>query len=112
VAYLYEPTNMAILRLIKHTIDAGHSSKIWTGLCGGMASDPLLTPLLIGLGIDELSVNTSAVPLVKDAIRSVSYVEAREIATAALSSNSDVDVHELSRELTKKIAPEILELLE
>ncbi len=111
VAYLYEPTNTAILRLIKHTIDAGHSSKIWTGICGGMASDPLMTPLLIGLGIDELSVNPSSVPLVKDAIRSVSYVEAREIAAAALSSNPAVDVNELSRALTKKVAPEILELV-
>ncbi len=112
VAYLYEPTNLAILRLMKHTVDAGRGAGIWTGICGGMASDPLMTPLLIGLGLDELSVNPAAVPLVKDAIRSVSYAEAREIATAALASSATVDVHELARELTKKVAPEILEMLD
>jgi len=112
VAYLYEPTHMAILRLMKNTIDVGHRSRIWTGICGGMASDPLMTPLLLGLGIDELSISPAAVPVVKDAIRSISYSEAREIAEAALSSSSSVDVHEMSRELTKKIAPEILELVE
>ncbi len=112
VAYLYEPTNMAILRLIKHTSDAGHRARIWTGICGGMASDPLMTPLLLGLGLDELSVNPAAVPVVKDAIRNISYSEAREVAEAALSSTSAVDVHELARELTNKVAPEILELVQ
>ncbi len=111
VAYLYEPTHMAILRLMKNTIDAGHRYRIWTGICGGMASDPLMIPLLLGLGVDELSISPASVPVVKDAIRSVSYSEAREIAEAALHLSS-VDVHELSRELTRKIAPEILELVD
>ncbi|MDD5677309.1 MAG: phosphoenolpyruvate--protein phosphotransferase [Kiritimatiellae bacterium] len=112
VAYLYEPTHLAILRLIKNTIDIGHRHGIWTGICGGMASDPLMTPLLLGLGIDELSVSCSALPLVKDAIRRVSLSESREIAELALTSQSTVDVHDMFRELTKKIAPEILELVE
>ncbi|MBI2437360.1 MAG: phosphoenolpyruvate--protein phosphotransferase [Lentisphaerae bacterium] len=112
VAYLYEPAHLAVLRLIKNTIDAGHRHGIWTGICGGMASDPLMTPLLLGLGVDELSVTCSALPLVKDAIRRVSLSEAREIAELALTSPSAVEVHERFRELTKKIAPEILELVE
>ncbi|MFH1475950.1 MAG: phosphoenolpyruvate--protein phosphotransferase [Verrucomicrobiota bacterium] len=112
VAYLYEPTHPAILRLIKNTIDIGHRHGIWTGICGGMASDPLMTPLLLGLGIDELSVSCSALPMVKDAVRRVSLSEAREIAALALTSQSAVDVHDMFRELTKKIAPEILELVE
>jgi len=112
VAYLYEPTHLAILRLIKNTIDIGHRHGIWTGICGGMAGDPLMTPLLLGLGIDELSVGCSALPMVKDAIRRVSLSEAREIAELALTSQSAVDVHDMFRELTKKIAPEILELVE
>ncbi len=112
VAYLYEPTHLAILRLIKNTIDIGHRHGIWTGICGGMASDPLMTPLLLGLGIDELSVSCSALSMVKDAIRRVSLSEAREIAQLALTSQSSVDVHDMFRELTKKIAPEILELVE
>ena len=112
VAYLYEPTHLAILRLIKNTIDVGHRHGIWTGICGGMASDPLMTPLLLGLGIDELSVSCSALPLVKDAVRRVSLSESREIAELALTLQSSVDVHDMFRELTKKIAPEILELVE
>jgi len=112
VAYLYEPTHLAILRLIKNTIDIGHRHGIWTGICGGMASDPLMAPLLLGLGIDELSVSCSALPMVKDAIRRVSLSEAREIAELALTLQSAVDVHDMFRELTKKIAPEILELVE
>ncbi|MCA1809575.1 MAG: phosphoenolpyruvate--protein phosphotransferase [Kiritimatiellia bacterium] len=110
VAYLYEPTHPAILRLIKHTIDVGHRFGIWTGICGGMAGDPLMTPLLLGLGVDEMSVNPAALPLVKDALRSVSYAEARVVADQALVAHSAEDVHELSRGLTNKVAPEILEL--
>lgn len=112
VAYLYEPTHIAILRLMKNTIDLGHHHHIWTGVCGNMASDPLMIPLLLGLGVDELSINPALVPVVKDAIRSVSYSAAREIAETALSTSSSADVHELSRKLTKKIAPEILELVD
>ena len=77
-----------------------------------MASDPLMTPLLLGLGVDELSVSCSALPMVKDAIRRVSLSEARDIAELALTSQSAVDVHDMFRKLTKKIAPEILELVE
>lgn len=112
VAYLYEPTHLAILRLIKNTIDVGHRYGIWTGICGGMASDPLMTPLLLGLGVDELSVSCSALPLVKDAVRRVTISEAREVAELTLSSQSAVDVHDMFRELAKKIAPEILEMVD
>ena len=111
VAYLYEPTHPAILRLIKRTADVGHRFGIWTGLCGGVGGDPLMTPLLIGLGIDELSVSPSVLPVVKDAVRSITYSEARDIADAAFYSQSAVDVQEMSRELAKKVAPEILELV-
>lgn len=110
VAYLYEPTHPAILRLIKHTIDVGRRFGIRTGVCGGMASDPLLTPLLLGLGVDDLSVSTSAYLRVKDALCSVSLTEARLIAEEALVAHSPEDVHELSLALTRKVAPEILEL--
>ncbi len=110
VAYLYEPTHPAILRLIKYTIDVGHRFGIWTGVCGGMASDPLLTPLLLGLGVDELSVSPAAYLRVKDALCSVSFTEARLIAEQALVSHSAEDVHDLSLALTRKVAPEILEL--
>lgn len=111
VAYLYEPTHIAVLRLIKNTIDAGHRQRIWTGICGSIAADPLMIPLLIGLGIDELSMHPAAIPAVKGAIRSISYAEAREAAALALAS-ADTDVIEISQKLTRKIAPEILELVD
>lgn len=111
VAYLYEPTHPAVLRLVKMTVEAGGRNGIWVGLCGEMAADPLMSPLLLGLGLDELSVAPSAVPLVKDAVRSVDYARAVELADRALACDSAVEVLGLCRELTREVAPEILELV-
>ncbi len=112
IAYLYEPTHPAIMRLIKQTIDVGHEHDVWTGICGEMAGNPLMAPLLVGLGIDELSVSPTMVPLVKDAIRSIRYSQAEELARAALASESAKEVLELCHKLTEEVAPEILELVE
>ncbi len=65
IAHLYEPTHPAILRLIKIVVDAAHENGIWVGVCGGMASEVTLTPLLLGLGVDELSAGAALVPRVK-----------------------------------------------
>ena len=65
IAHLYEPTHPAILRLIKMVVDAGHEHGIWVGVCGEMASEVTLTPLLLGLGVDELSAGAALVPRVK-----------------------------------------------
>ncbi len=111
IAYLYEPTHPAILRLIKNTIDVGHEHGIWTGICGEMAGNPILVPLLIGMGADELSVSPGAVPMVKDVIRKLTYTQAEELAEAAMGSNSGRDVMQRCRELVEQIAPEILELI-
>jgi phosphotransferase system enzyme I (PtsI) len=111
VAYLYEPTHLSILRLMKHTIDVGHHFNIWTGICGGMASDPLLIPLLLGLGVDELSVNPASLPIIKDTVRSVTYTECKEIAELALHAQGEIDLEDTFRNLTQKVAPEILELI-
>ena len=111
VAYLYEPTHPAVLHLIKHTIDAGHRHGIWVGLCGEMAADPVFAPLLVGMGLDELSVAPSATPLVKDAIRSLDYPKACELAEKALESKTATDVLSLCRKLTRETAPELLELI-
>lgn len=112
VTNLYEPTHPAILKLIKNTIDVGHEHGIWTGVCGEMAGNPLLAPLLIGLGVDELSINAPGVPLVKAVIRSLRFSEAEELAQGALRSGSAEEVLESCRKLVNRIAPEILELVE
>jgi phosphotransferase system enzyme I (PtsI) len=111
VAHLYEPTHPAVLKLIKHTIDAGHNRKIWVGVCGQMAGDPILTPLLIGLGIDELSMVPASVPVVKDIIRSMTREQARDLAGQALDAGSAAEVMGLCRKLIAAVAPEILELV-
>jgi len=71
VSYLYEPTHPAIIRLIKMIVDAAHAHNLWVGICGEMAGDILLTPLLIGLGVDELSTGAALVPRVKRAVQSL-----------------------------------------
>lgn len=111
IAYLYEPTHPAILRLIKNTIDVGHEHGIWTGICGEMAGNPLLVPLLIGLGVDEFSVSPSSVPVVKDVIRKLRYSQAEELADLVMASGSGTDVMDRCRDLIKEVAPEILELV-
>src|SRR5467141_731510 len=71
IAHLYEPTHPAVLRLLKMIADAAHANKIWVGVCGEMARDVALIPILVGLGIDELSVGARSVPRVKMAVRSL-----------------------------------------
>ena len=111
VATLYKPTHPAILQLIKMTIDAGHQHNIWVGVCGEMAADPLLAPLLVGLGVDELSVTPPAVPVVKDVVRSMIYPEAQRLAQAALQTSSPEHIVGMCKELIGRTAPEILELV-
>ena len=79
VAHLYEPTNPAVVRLLKMVADAAHAHKIWVGVCGEMAGDLALTPLLLGLGMDELSVGASIVPRVKRAVQSLTLKECQTL---------------------------------
>ncbi len=111
VAYLYEPTNPAILKLIQMTVAASHKCNIWTGVCGEMAGNPIYVPLLIGLGADELSVSPTIVPLVKDVIRSLHYAQAEKLAQTCLTCKSGSEVEHLCRELISETAPEILKLI-
>ena len=69
IAHLYEPTHPAVLRLLKMIADAAHANNIWVGVCGEMAGDVALIPLLVGLGLDELSVAAMLVPRVKRAVQ-------------------------------------------
>jgi phosphotransferase system enzyme I (PtsI) len=85
IAYLYEPTHPAILRLIRTTIKNGHDQKKWVGICGEMSSDPALAVVLIGLEIDEISTSPVALPKVKKVIRSIEFSYAKKIAEKALT---------------------------
>src|SRR3954452_5481105 len=84
VAYLYEPTHPAILRLLKMIADAAHANDIWVGICGEMAGDVALVPLLLGLGVDELSAAATLVPRVKRAVQSLTIPECRDLVEQTL----------------------------
>jgi phosphotransferase system enzyme I (PtsI) len=109
IAHLYEPTNPSILRLIKMTTDAAHAAGIWVGVCGEMAGDPLMIPLLLGLGVDELSVAPQSVPQIKYLIRRVKMAEAKEIAAAALQAESSTEIMDRSQKLVRSVAPSLFE---
>jgi phosphotransferase system enzyme I (PtsI) len=102
VAELYRPTHPAVIRLIKQTIDAGRNHGIWTGICGEMAGDIRLTPLLIGLGATELSVGPQQVPRVGEAIRSVSHAECTALAEEAMRQTRSYDILNSSIELARR----------
>lgn len=86
IASLYEPTHPAILRLIQQTVAAARAAGIWVGICGEMAGDIVLTPLLIGLGVEELSCGASVLPRVKRAVQSLTLTTCQTLATAALQN--------------------------
>ncbi|HQO63184.1 MAG TPA: phosphoenolpyruvate--protein phosphotransferase [Syntrophorhabdus sp.] len=88
VSYLYEPLHPAVLRLIKQTVDNAHANKIEVGLCGEMAGEPLYAPILIGMGIDELSMNAYAIPRVKKVIRGISQDYCKELLNELMIKNS------------------------
>lgn len=111
VAYLYEPTHPAVLKLIKMTVEAGHAAGIWVGLCGEVAADPVLTGLLVGLGLDELSVSPAAVPVVKDVIRNMHEARAVELVAKALGCKTAAEVLTLCRAFTREVAPELNQLM-
>jgi phosphoenolpyruvate-protein phosphotransferase (PTS system enzyme I) len=107
IAHLYEPTHPAIVRLIKLTVDAAHNAGIWVGVCGEMAGDPVLVPLLLGLGIDELSAAPPTVPVIKFLIRRLKISEARELATFALQCESGMEILEHCHKLAHTAAPDL-----
>lgn len=109
IAHLHQPTHPAVLRLIKMTIDAAHAAGIWAGVCGEMAGDPSLAPLLLGLGADELSVAPALLPSVKYVIRHLRFSEARELAEFALGSKNTTEIAERAQRLAESIAPEFFE---
>ena len=109
VSHLYEPTHPAILRLIKMTVDAAHANGIWAGVCGEIAGDPILTPLLLGLGVDELSAAPAVLDQVKYIIRRVKLDEARALAEFALASESPTEIFARCVEFARQTAPSLFE---
>jgi phosphotransferase system enzyme I (PtsI) len=107
VSTLYEEFDPAVLTAIKHIINSGHKHRIWVGICGEMAGSPIAAPLLIGMGMDELSVTPAVLPEIKKIIRSVSYASLQELARQALSMRSGEDVENLLRDFVAREVPDI-----
>ena len=102
LAHLYEPTHPAILRLLKMIAYAAHANNIWVGVCGEMAGDVALVPLLLGLGMDELSAGATLVPRVKRAVQSLTIPECRELVAETLKLNTASEILARCLELADK----------
>jgi phosphocarrier protein FPr len=95
VTHLANALQPAVLRLIRQTVRAAHEAGIWVGMCGELAGNAQAAPLLVGLGLDELSMSAPAIPAVKEAIRGFTLTTAREIAEQALGCTSAAEVNQL-----------------
>jgi phosphotransferase system enzyme I (PtsI) len=109
IAHLYEPTHPAILRLIKATVDAARRHDIPVAVCGEMAGDPVMAPLLLGLGVDELSAAPPLVPPLKFIVRRIKTPEALALAEFALNCESGVEILARCQELARQSAPSLFE---
>ncbi len=108
LAHLYEPLDPSVLRSIHHTVEAGHAAGCWVGICGEMAGDPSTAVLLVGMGVDELSMSSFDLPRVKAAIRNVRFADAAAIATEALRQSSADGVKRLLRDRAESMLPAFL----
>jgi len=102
IAHLYEPTHPAVLRLLKMIADAASTSDIWVGVCGEMAGDVALIPLLLGLGMDELSVAATLVPRVKLAVQSLAMPECQQLVDEALKLQTASEILALCLDLANE----------
>ncbi len=98
VSYLYQPLNPALLHLIQNVITAAHKADIWVGMCGEMAGDELAVPILLGMGLDELSMSASSILRTKRLVRGISNKQALDLATASLECQTEEDVIKLMEE--------------
>lgn len=103
MSYLYTPAHPSVIRMIKMVVDEGIKAGKTVSVCGEIAADPRFTPLLLGLGVHELSVSSPALPLVKSVIRHISIIEAQEVAYAVLKCTTPIEVEEVLDRAYQKI---------
>jgi phosphotransferase system enzyme I (PtsI) len=109
VAYMYEPFHPAILRMISHVVGVAKRAGIGVALCGEMAGDPLCIPMLLGMGLTELSMNSRAIPIAKRVIRSLSMKEARRGFKKAIELVTPKEIRGYVIERMKTLAPDLHE---
>ncbi len=109
VAKLYRSSHPSVIRLIKMTTEAADEAGIWTGICGEMAADLSLTPLLVGLGVNELSVGPHDLAPVRKALISLKFSECQELANEALQMATSNEIYELSQKAARAAYPDLFE---
>ncbi|MBX9742011.1 MAG: phosphoenolpyruvate--protein phosphotransferase [Chthoniobacterales bacterium] len=90
IAYLYNPAHAGVIRMLKLIVDAAHQEGIWVGVCGELAGDVIFTPILVGLGVDELSASSIFIPRIKKAIQSLTLPVCQELVSKLLDGESAV----------------------
>ncbi len=110
VTYLYEPLHPAVLRLIKQVIDIGHKAGIRVAMCGEMAGEPAYIMILLGLEIDELSMNPLAIPRVKKVIRGSTLKESKALLDKVMKFSSASEIREFVNNYMRERFPEEFQL--
>jgi len=106
VSYLYEPLHPAVLRLVKRVVDAGHHAGIEVAMCGEMAGEPLYTMILLGLELDELSMNSLVIPRVKKIIQAVTVKECRALLKKVMTMPTADEIEYFVRNYMLKKFPD------
>ena len=107
VADLYQPCHPGILKLLKYVSDSARQAGIWTGVCGEMAGDIMLTPLMVGLGFNELSMSTPQLPMVKYAIRKLPSARCAQLVAEVLLLGESAKIRERCREVALEYYSEL-----
>lgn len=110
VAYLYNPMHPAVIELIARTVKAAHDNGIWVSCCGEIAGDPRYVPLLVGLGVHELSMSSGSIAPVRRLIRRLSLHDAEDLAREILRLRDPGKAMTLSHQLIGRVAPDIAKL--
>jgi len=108
IAHLYEPTHPAIIRLIKMAVNAAHAHNLWVGVCGEMAGEIALTPLLVGLGVDELSTGAALVPRVKRAVQALDIGVCLQLVDDVKNLETAAAIMEKCEAVAKAYYPELM----
>lgn len=101
VSYLYQPYNPSILRLVKHTIESPHKEGKWAGMCGEAAGDPIMVPLLLGMGLDEYSMSATSILKVRSLMKRLDTKDMKKLADKAVNEmTSNEEVAEMVKKAT------------
>jgi phosphotransferase system enzyme I (PtsI) len=108
VAHLFDPMNPAVLNLIYNTTKAAKDAGIPVAICGEVASDPLWTPLLLGLGANELSMNASSIPIIRKSVRLLKKEDCQRAARRALKAGTSAEVKRILSRFEKMLSSEVI----